>query len=395
MLKTDFKILANLLWPIMSCKYPIMLRGKHGIGKSDIVQQLANYIGVKALIDKRASQMQEGDLLGLPKLFEKDGKNTTVWYPPDWYNFACDEPCILFLDELDRASPEVRQGFFELADSRKINGQKLHEGTHVMAAINGGSGDEYQTYELDPAEQDRWVIFDVSPSTKDFLDYMAGNEVLFDVGNIVDTQFALHKQRIPNVVIDFLSSFPEHIEHSNGEFISNVIYPSRRSWHRFGRVLWKTKYLFSDYWSENRSSYEELKVLCNAFVGEIAADKFTAYFANYIKINNLDIFGPWDEISSSLQKLDFGVKTFLMQNLFASGKILEVVENKQKRENVVKFFDFLPAESKSLFINLCLSKTNENLVHSLFEESPSINEFLLIYAKESEEKYKKVRNVKI
>jgi MoxR-like ATPase len=119
MLKTDFHTLSKVIYPIMQQKYPIMLRGKHGIGKSEIVVQLAKYIGVSALIDKRASQMQEGDLLGLPKLFETDSKVETVWYPPDWYNKACESPCILFLDELDRASPEVRQGFFELADSRK------------------------------------------------------------------------------------------------------------------------------------------------------------------------------------------------------------------------------------------------------------------------------------
>jgi hypothetical protein len=33
----------------------------------------------------------------------------------------------LFLDEVDRATLEVRQGIFELTDSRKLNGHYLHE----------------------------------------------------------------------------------------------------------------------------------------------------------------------------------------------------------------------------------------------------------------------------
>jgi hypothetical protein len=52
-----------------------------------------------------------------------------------------------------------------LTDSRKINGWHLHPETLVVAAVNGGEhGAQYQVGEMDPAELDRWTVFDVEPS---------------------------------------------------------------------------------------------------------------------------------------------------------------------------------------------------------------------------------------
>ena len=62
-------------------------------------------------------------------------------------------------DEVDRATMEVRQGIFELCDSRKIAGQTLHPDTLIFAAVNGGEhGAQYQVGEMDPAELDRYTV---------------------------------------------------------------------------------------------------------------------------------------------------------------------------------------------------------------------------------------------
>ena len=80
--------------------YPIMLRGRHGIGKSQVVYQTAEKLAWDGkrivvrddksdlpgyrVIERRASQMTEGDLIGLPKT---DG-DVTSFCPPDWFQFA-------------------------------------------------------------------------------------------------------------------------------------------------------------------------------------------------------------------------------------------------------------------------------------------------------------------
>ena len=136
-MSVDFKTFVSLAPAVSAARLPVLLRGRHGIGKSQVVYQLAASLGLP-VIERRASQMTEGDLVGLPSI---EG-NRTSFNPPDWFKQACEEPVVLFLDEVDRATLEVRQGIFELTDSRKLNGHTLNEDTLVFAAINGGEHGE-------------------------------------------------------------------------------------------------------------------------------------------------------------------------------------------------------------------------------------------------------------
>ena len=161
----DFKTFLSVVPHIIDARFPILTRGRHGIGKSTVVYQIAKQRGLP-VVERRASQMTEGDLLGLPKV-EGD---VTTWLAPEWLHTACQKPVVLFLDEVDRATMEVRQGIFELCDSRKIAGYELHPDTVIFAAVNGGQhGAQYQVGEMDPAELDRYTVFDLEPSVEDWL----------------------------------------------------------------------------------------------------------------------------------------------------------------------------------------------------------------------------------
>ena len=208
----DFKTMLNVLPAITNARYPVLIRGRHGIGKSTIVYQYGEEHNLP-VVERRASQMTEGDLLGLPKV---EG-NVTTWLPPEWLHTACNEGVILFLDEVDRATTEVRQGIFELCDSRKIAGQVLHPDTHIFAAVNGGEhGAQYQVGEMDPAELDRYTVFDVSPTIEDWLSWADG--------------------RVSQVVWDFINNNHQHLEHTD-DYEPNKVYPSRRSWERLDKTL--------------------------------------------------------------------------------------------------------------------------------------------------------------
>ena len=69
----SFQSLQNILPILVTSKLPVLIRGRHGIGKSQIVFQLGDKLGLP-VIDRRASQMTEGDLLGLPKQSIVTGK---------------------------------------------------------------------------------------------------------------------------------------------------------------------------------------------------------------------------------------------------------------------------------------------------------------------------------
>src|SRR5579863_4412898 len=151
---------------IASCKLlpqdiSVLIRGDHGIGKSQVVFALGQHFGLP-VIDRRLSQLDSGDILGLPKL----ENNVTKFMPPDWVMRACTEPVVLFLDEINRAVPEVMQAAFQLVLDRQLSGHKLHEGTRVYAAVNTNA--RYQTNEMDPALLDRFWAIDLEPTDDDW-----------------------------------------------------------------------------------------------------------------------------------------------------------------------------------------------------------------------------------
>ena len=58
---------------------------------------------------------------------------------------ACNEPVILFLDELNRGLPAVQQSFFQIVLDRQLgndidgNPYDIHPETRIFAAINHGN----------------------------------------------------------------------------------------------------------------------------------------------------------------------------------------------------------------------------------------------------------------
>ena len=83
----DFKTFNTVAPLVSDARYPVLLRGRHGIGKSCVVYQFAAAVGLP-VVERRASQMTEGDLVGLPVI--DDGAGTTTFNPPDWFKSACD-----------------------------------------------------------------------------------------------------------------------------------------------------------------------------------------------------------------------------------------------------------------------------------------------------------------
>ena len=262
----DFKTFNAVAPLVAAVKKPILLRGRHGIGKSCVVYQTAAALGL-TVVERRASQMTEGDLVGLPVI----SGNCTTFNPPDWFKQACDEPVVLFLDEIDRATTEVRQGIFELTDSRKLNGHVLHNETLVFAAVNGGEhGEQYQVGEMDPAELDRYTVFDLEPTVEDWLTWAK------------DTN-------INQVVWDFINNNRAHLEHE-GSFEPNKVYPSRRSWVRLNNTLEAASLLM-----EKNIKDPAIYTLAQAFVGFEAAVKFKDFVSNFKhQVSVEDIIDPRD-----------------------------------------------------------------------------------------------------
>ena len=152
------------LLDIMSDEQNIMLVGNHGIGKSEILTEYFSAKGMPVIALFLGQMSDPGDLIGIPTKNEVTGK--TDFMPPYWFPLD-GKPIVLFLDELNRARPEVLQTIMDLALNRKLAGRRLPEGSRIISAVN--EGNQYQLTDLDPALVSRFNIINFRPSVQEWL----------------------------------------------------------------------------------------------------------------------------------------------------------------------------------------------------------------------------------
>ncbi|MEO0830690.1 MAG: MoxR family ATPase, partial [Pseudomonadota bacterium] len=110
-----------------------MLHGRPGVGKTQIVQQLARDRGAQ-LFDLRLTTIEPQDLRGLP-YFDHDTR-TTTWFRPEDLPSDPDQPAVLFLDELTAAAPALQPTVYGLLQERRVGRHTLPLSVFVVAAGN-------------------------------------------------------------------------------------------------------------------------------------------------------------------------------------------------------------------------------------------------------------------
>lgn len=147
---------------------PVLMVGTMGVGKSQIVSQVAKERDMK-LVDLRLAQMEACDLIGMPY---RDTDGTTKWAQPGWWPKEGTKGIIL-LDELNRAPTDVRQAVFQLVLDRRLHTHTLPQGWFVHSAVNPDNG-EYQVETLDKAMLRRFCVLEVTPDTDAWLAWAKG-----------------------------------------------------------------------------------------------------------------------------------------------------------------------------------------------------------------------------
>ena len=306
-----FLSVANILPGDIS----ILLRGPHGIGKSQVVRQIARELGFSDddIIDRRLSQLSEGDLIGLPST---DG-NVTRFCPPDWVMRACRTPVCLFLDELNRGTNEVQQAAFQLVLDRELNGHKLHPQTRVFSAVNASAA--YNVNEMDPALLDRFWTIDLTPTTEDWASWARSTGSVHDM------------------IIDFIASNERWLDCPKDSEPGKVT-PSRRSWERLSRALASANIV------ENPNDALFYPV-CLGFVGTEATIAFHG-FAKTIdnQVTGEEILRDYDKVKKKVLKLGQERQNILIEKVSDYiTKSLKTLDERQG-ENLRKFMVDLPGE---------------------------------------------------
>lgn len=308
----------------------IMLVGRHGIGKSRILEDFFAARGEKVVTLFLGQMSDPGDLIGLPHLDEKTGRTDFMlpyWFPVDG------QPIVLFLDELNRARPEVLQTVMDLTLNRKLAGKCLPAGSRIISAVNGGS--EYQLTELDPALVSRFNIYEFAPSVEDWIKWARGAS-------------------LDSRIIDFISENPEYLDGDSSLDDSDGLSrsPDRRSWERTSNIIKNFKSL----------GQKEL-VLVSGIVGSQAASLFFRFVNDRSLPSAKSILCPEDGGDGPVQKL---AALSVPQICLVSESLFRFIEAGIKSENgdntdlIAKnlnaYYDFLlnaNKEAAAHFISLC------------------------------------------
>jgi hypothetical protein len=149
---------------------PVLLQGRHGIGKSEIVPQVAAELGIDCLV-RDLSLMEPPDLIGLPRAAE-DGR--TRYAPPAW--LPASGQGLFLLEELNRCPRYMLAPCLQLLTARALNDYRLPPGWLPCAAINPAA-DGYHADELDQALLARFLRVEVAPALGEWLTWAGAHGV--------------------------------------------------------------------------------------------------------------------------------------------------------------------------------------------------------------------------
>ncbi len=148
---------------------PVLLEGPTGIGKSEIVRQVANKLSVATIVVD-LSLLEPPDLVGLPITSEGRTRYALPAFLPQ------SGAGILMLEELNRAERYIQQPALQLLSARTLHEYTLPPDWVVFAAVNPATGD-YHVTPLDPALRARFLDLSVRADRASWLAWAVEHQV--------------------------------------------------------------------------------------------------------------------------------------------------------------------------------------------------------------------------
>lgn len=272
--------------------------GMQGVGKTQTVKQIADSLKIGFCHLHLATQ-EVGDLVGLLKQ-NKDG--TVSHSRPEW--FPTEGEGILFLDELNRAHPDVVQACFSLITSKTIHTHTLPPGWKIVAAGNYQSSEFTVTDTSDQAWMSRFCHIDFEPEVEEFCNYA--------------------EKRGADTVAEFIRADSSCLEAGKRDKPELKITPDRRAWLEMIAPL------------ENEEFDEVTRFeLYKGIVGFVAATAFRTYkMSSEKKLRLKDILKRYDMVRERVISLSAGKEARLD---ILNVPIEEITEKLKDSEFVMTF----------------------------------------------------------
>ncbi len=194
---------------------PFFFHGSPGIGKSEIVEQIAKEKGM-ALEILMLTQIDSQDLRGIQ--YPNPTTRLMEYFPPEFLPGPNSPPTILFLDELTGAEPRLQVSAYQLLLSRRIGSYRLPDNCYVCAAGNGPA-DGAIAYEMGTALASRLLHISIKAEPRSWLNWAMQNNIHPSVLTLIQLKG------------DLLEQTDEQLSNNN------LIGPNPRSWARVSSIL--------------------------------------------------------------------------------------------------------------------------------------------------------------
>jgi hypothetical protein len=318
-------------------KLPLMLWGYHGVGKTEIVKQVAKDMGYNLVVLHLATQ-DIIDLIGRPVTETIDGIEVQKWSVPGWLHDALENtkktgmPNIFFLDEFNRGPRLVLASMLPFLIEGVLHTHAIGENDAVLAAANPAN-ENYEVNELtDKALLNRLGHIILRPTVGEYIEY-------------------LRHIKTDKWTLDVIKKNPEFAKIPEIE-LSFDVEPSRRSIVNVMSCVGKKDRA----WIANNADN-----IIEAYLGEDFKDKWLEAFQSGSKNITLEMIQNYDEnkdeIESVLLTTIDGVNTVRVDILNKAVEVLKQYVDDQKKvtakdlDYMIKFFNttIVPTEAAEAF----------------------------------------------
>ena len=292
---------------------PVMIWGPPGVGKSQIIGQIAEKHQVP-LIDIRLSQMEPSDLRGIPF---RNGEMVEWAVPailPDAGRHGPDG--ILFLDEITSATPSVSAAAYQLILDRRLGEYEIPEGWAIFAAGNR-QGDRGVTYTMPAPLANRFSHFEFEVNLDDW--------VAWAYQHGVDERVIAFVRFRPELLFEF---DPAH---------NPMAFPSPRSWEFASRALQKFEH-----------NHDIRLGTLQACIGPAAGIELNAFINNLDQLPDIDAIVRGEQVSAPREiDLQYAVAASLV------GRAIKAKDSENARDvhgHIIEYANAFPQKEMGVML---------------------------------------------
>ena len=240
--------LRELIPHVMAPRLTPMIHGSPGIGKSDIVRQIAKHFNLE-LITYILSNRDPVDIIGFPTLVQDKTRSDTA--PPLIFPIAGDKlpegknGWLLFFDEINSAPAMMQAASYHVILDKMVGNKTLHKNVATIAAGNLDT-DNAIVNQLSTAMQSRLIHFKLKVSLDGFLNW--GHENNLDYRPLSFVKFQ------PELLHNF---DPDH---------DDLTFPCPRTWEFTSKIV-----------KPMTEIHQAMLPIIAGTVGEAAAQQFMSY----------------------------------------------------------------------------------------------------------------------